>query len=70
MISQQFGQAAEDFACQYLQTHGLKLLARNFRTRYGEIDLIMQIKEQLVFIEVSISTPPAFRSPRRNSHAD
>lgn len=36
----------------YLKTHGLKLLARNWRCRFGEIDLIMQDTSTLVFIEV------------------
>jgi putative endonuclease len=63
MISQQLGQAAEDFACQYLQTQGLQLLARHFRTRYGEIDLIMQAKEQVAFIEVRYRRSLSFGHP-------
>ena len=46
------GEQAEKLACNYLQKRGLKLLERNFRTRRGEIDLIMQHKSCLVFIEV------------------
>jgi putative endonuclease len=36
----------------YLQAQGLRLLARNYRCRNGEIDLIMQQGALLVFIEV------------------
>lgn len=46
------GKFAEDLACTYLKEQGLKLLTRNFNSRYGEIDLIMQDKDSLVFVEV------------------
>jgi len=48
----QQGQIAEDEACKFLQQHGLKLVEKNYRCRTGEIDLIMQDKEELVFVEV------------------
>ena len=46
-----------------LKTQGLKLLARNFRTRYGEIDLIMQTIEQLAFVEVRYRRHQHFGHP-------
>ena len=46
------GPEAEELACQYMQDQGLRLLKRNFRTNRGEIDLIMQDKSCVVFIEV------------------
>jgi len=46
------GRHAEQQALQYLQGRGLRLLERNFRSRYGEIDLIMREADCLVFIEV------------------
>ena len=46
------GVQAEEIACNYLQRQGLTLLERNYRCRRGEIDLIMQEGETLVFIEV------------------
>ncbi|HEC59887.1 hypothetical protein LCGC14_0914260 [marine sediment metagenome] len=46
------GQQAELLACQYLQKHKLKLITKNYHCRRGEIDLIMQDKMTLVFIEV------------------
>ena len=48
------GLQAEQDAAQFLQRHGLKLLARNYRCRYGEIDLILQDGETLVFAEVRL----------------
>ena len=50
------GQQGEDRALAYLQTQGLRLLARNYRTPGrggGEIDLIMQARDgTVVFVEV------------------
>jgi putative endonuclease len=46
------GAEAEDLACAWLQARGLRLRERNYRSRRGEIDLIMQDGEQLVFVEV------------------
>jgi len=46
------GQWAENFACDYLRTQGLSMLERNYHCRYGEIDLVMQHQDILVFVEV------------------
>ena len=43
---------AEALACDYLLAQGLALVERNFRSRHGEIDLVMQDRDSLVFIEV------------------
>lgn len=47
-----FGNALESEANRFLRSQGLKLLGRNYRSRYGEIDLIMVDAGTLVFIEV------------------
>ncbi len=46
------GKWGEDCACQYLAYHELQLIARNVRTPYGEIDLIMDLTGTTVFVEV------------------
>ncbi|MGA7749625.1 MAG: YraN family protein [Gallionella sp.] len=46
------GAQAEQWAEQYLQRQGLGLVERNYRSRFGEIDLIMQDGAILVFVEV------------------
>lgn len=48
------GIRAEQLAAQFLQQHGLKLLQHNYRCRFGEIDLILQDGETLVFAEVRL----------------
>lgn len=46
------GREAEELAYQYLLKQGLKPVLRNFRCKQGEIDLIMQDKNTLIFVEV------------------
>ncbi|MBN8762854.1 MAG: YraN family protein [Thiobacillus sp. 63-78] len=54
MLRSLLGQTAEARAAAFLQARGLKLLARNWRCRFGEIDLIMRDGATLVFIEVRL----------------
>ncbi|RZU97901.1 YraN family protein [Spiribacter vilamensis] len=58
--SQDKGAAAEEDALRYLQREGLRLRARNFRIRRGEIDLIMEDSGEIVFVEVRARTPSRF----------
>ncbi len=51
-IHLQRGKAIESASRVYLQDHGLKFMEKNYRCRYGEIDLIMMDKQNLVFVEV------------------
>ena len=46
------GDDYENRAAQWLQARGLRVLARNFRARTGEIDLIALDRTHLVFCEV------------------
>ena len=46
------GNHAENLALKFLQKQRLVLIERNFNCRYGELDLIMQEDNYLVFIEV------------------
>jgi len=46
------GQAAETQALEYLQGQGLQLLARNWRCKGGELDLVMFDADTVVFVEV------------------
>lgn len=50
------GFCAEEAAAQYLESHGYKLLARNFRTRFGEVDIVAADGPVLVICEVRSST--------------
>ncbi len=54
------GAQAEQQAARYLQQQGLKLIAQNYRCRAGEIDLILQDGDVLVFVEVRLRSNPNF----------
>lgn len=54
------GQKAERYALAWLRRAGLDLVTRNFRTRHGEIDLVMHDVECLVFVEVRLRRHTAF----------
>jgi putative endonuclease len=61
--TQAVGARAEQLALDHLIVNGLRCLQRNFRSRFGEIDLIMLDDDCLVFVEVR------FRSRNRFSNA-
>src|SRR5690349_152136 len=46
------GLHGEQLALEHAQAHGLKLIARNYRCKLGEIDLVMLDGRTLAFIEV------------------
>jgi putative endonuclease len=54
------GLAAEKLAANYLISHGLKMLEKNYHCRFGEIDLIMIDNKTIVFIEVRLRTNDKF----------
>lgn len=53
----------EDASCAYLLKKGYKILDRNFRKSYGEIDIIACHKDTLVFIEVKTRTNSSYGTP-------
>ena len=46
------GRLGEDLALEHLERLGYRLVARNHRTRYGELDLIVSDETTIVFVEV------------------
>ncbi|MBI1991560.1 MAG: YraN family protein [Betaproteobacteria bacterium] len=54
------GRHAENLAALFLQQQGLKLVARNYRCRFGEIDLIAREGNTLVFVEVRMRASDQF----------
>lgn len=50
--NQKIGAIGEEIAVELLKRNGLVILARNFRCRFGEIDIIARDQRTLVFIEV------------------
>lgn len=57
------GKKGEDEAARYLKTYGYIILEKNFRSRFGEIDLIARDRDTIVFVEVKSRTGSGFGSP-------
>ena len=58
--AQASGGEAETAATRLLERHGLEIVARNFRTRLGEIDLVARDGAVLVFVEVRLRSSARF----------
>lgn len=59
------GNIGEAFIAKYLRRRGYRILERNMRNRFSEIDIIAENKEYIVFVEVKTRTsgqmlPPSF----------
>lgn len=57
------GKWGETIAEDFLTQRGMRLIARNVRTQYGELDLVMLDDEQTVFVEVKTRTSLSFGYP-------
>lgn len=57
------GNKAEDKAVHFLEAIGYKILQRNFYSRYGEIDIIAEDEDMIVFVEVKYRVNNSFGSP-------
>ena len=60
---QSLGKQGEDLACRELRRRGYAVLARRYRTRFGEIDIIARHGDTLVFVEVKTRRRAAFGGP-------
>lgn len=60
------GWRGEAAARAWLERQGWIFVERNFRTRYGEIDLIMRDRETLVFVEVKTRRSRTFGAPEES----
>jgi putative endonuclease len=54
------GARAENAACAFLRERGLTIVARNVRSRFGEIDVVARDGSLLVFVEVRLRRSSAF----------
>jgi len=59
------GTIGESIAKRFLEKKGYKIIEQNFRTKYSEMDLIVNKKDVLVFIEVRTKTNDHFGSPEQ-----
>lgn len=61
--SRYFGNKGEQIACNYLSLNAYKIISRNFRSRFGEIDIIAVKRGILIFCEVKTRWSNKFGSP-------
>ena len=57
---ERLGRQGEDLACRELRRRGYAILARRFRTRHGEIDIVARDGDVLVFVEVKARSSRSF----------
>lgn len=57
------GQKAEDVAADFLITNKIKVVDRNYRTRFGEIDIVAKDRKSFVFVEVKAKQTSRFGKP-------
>ncbi len=63
MSNRETGMLGESIALRYLVDKGYEVVERNYRTRYGEIDLILRGAQALVFVEVKARRGTGFGDP-------
>ena len=60
---QKLGDLGEEIASNYLKKKGYKILERQYKSQYGEIDIIAEHKKTLVFVEVKARRSDDFGLP-------
>lgn len=63
VFNRKVGAEGEELAAKFLEEKGYKVLERNYRTKFGEIDLICLKNNTLVFVEVKLKHGEEFGSP-------
>jgi putative endonuclease len=57
------GKMGEDLARKFLEDKGYKIIEQNYKTKYSEIDLVVQKNKELVFVEVRTKIGENFGTP-------
>jgi putative endonuclease len=57
------GKTGEDLACAELRRRGYAILARRYRTRHGELDIVARDGATVVFVEVKARATMRFGAP-------
>ncbi len=60
---QTLGRLGEDLACREFRRRGYAILARRYRTRHGELDIVVRTGRTVVFVEVKTRTSLRFGMP-------
>jgi putative endonuclease len=65
-MRKELGKRGEEIAAHYLKELGYTILTRNYRSRYGEVDIICTCEHSIVFVEVKTRTSTSFGSPEES----
>lgn len=57
------GNRGEMLAAEHLQIKGYEILQRNYRTKWGEVDIVAKDKNIVVFVEVKTKTTDKYGEP-------
>ena len=63
MNTNDIGIFGEERAAEYLKKRKYKIVTRNFKTIFGEVDIIARNKKEIVFVEVKTRSSNSFASP-------
>ncbi|MDP6549250.1 MAG: YraN family protein [Dehalococcoidia bacterium] len=63
------GQWGEELAGRFLEERGYRILDTNYRTRYGEVDIVAREGKELVFVEVRTRHSGGFGAPEESLSA-
>ena len=63
-IKKAVGDAGEMFVANYIEKQGYIISKRNFSTKYGEIDIIAENNDEILFIEVKTRSENSFAKPQ------
>jgi len=63
MSTKTLGNDGEELACEYLENKGYEILARNFTTKLGEVDIVALDEDEVVLVEVKTKKTAFFADP-------
>lgn len=60
----QCGNYGEELAARFLKSRGYEIAARNYRSRYGELDIVAENEKYIAFVEVKTRSMSSYGLPR------
>ncbi len=60
------GEIGEFLACVFLKNNGYRIIGKNFRTRFGEIDIIAEDNKTICFVEVKSRSYTSYGLPEES----
>jgi len=55
-VNKEIGNLGEEIACRFLQKKGFKIIERNYKKKFGEIDIIGEKRRETYFFEVKMNS--------------